>query len=221
MSYAPAISACPACSAAPLAQAMADKRASVSAMQLSLPGIHCAACISGVERALLALPGVTSARVNLSLKRVTIEAPTLEPETLIETLAAKGYEALPLDTDILSATAQDATGRALLVRLAVAGFAMMNVMLFSVAVWSGASAATQNMFHWLSAGIAVPALLFSAQVFAKSAVSALKVGRLNMDAARHHCRGRHAPPCQRQRADPRRYNRRAARYAPACGRDRH
>jgi len=181
MSYAPAISACPACSAAPLAQEIAAKRASVTAMQLSLPGIHCAACISGVERALLAVPGVTSARVNLSLKRVTIEAPTLEPETLIETLAAKGYEALPLDADILTATAQDAAGRALLVRLAVAGFAMMNVMLFSVAVWSGASAATQNMFHWLSAGIAVPALAFSAQVFAKSAWGALRVGRLNMD----------------------------------------
>ena len=181
MSYAPAISACPACSAAPLAQEIASKRASLMAKQLSLPGIHCAACIAGVERALMALPGVTSARVNLSLKRVTIEAPTLEPETLIEALAAKGYEALPLDADILSATAQDATGRAMLVRLAVAGFAMMNVMLFSVAVWSGASSATQTMFHWLSAGIAVPALLFSAQVFAKSAWSALRVGRLNMD----------------------------------------
>ncbi len=180
MSYAPAISACPACSAAPLAQSIANKPASVTAVQLSLPGIHCAACIAGVERALLALSGVTSARVNLSLKRVTIEASGLEPETLIDALAVQGYEALPLDADLLNAN-QDPTGRALLVRLAVAGFAMMNVMLFSVAVWSGASAATQVMFHWLSAGIAVPALLFSAQVFVKSAWKALKVGRLNMD----------------------------------------
>ncbi len=75
----------------------------------------------------------------------------------------------------------DIQGRALLLRVAVAGFAMMNVMLFSVAVWSGASAATQMLFHWLSAAIAIPALFFSAQVFVRSAWGALRVGRLNMD----------------------------------------
>ena len=47
----------------------------------------------------------------------------------------------------------------------------------SVAVWSGASEATQKMFHWIAAGIAVPALLYSAQVFVVSAWSALKHAR--------------------------------------------
>ena len=75
----------------------------------------------------------------------------------------------------------DATGRALLLRLAVAGFAMMNVMLFSVAVWSGAAQATQVMFHWISAMITLPIIAFSAQPFFRNAFGALRGARLNMD----------------------------------------
>jgi P-type Cu2+ transporter len=37
-------------------------------------------------------------------------------------------------------TETDRQGRDLLMRLGVAGFAMMNIMLLSVAVWSGAEA---------------------------------------------------------------------------------
>ncbi|MGI9394550.1 MAG: copper-translocating P-type ATPase, partial [Boseongicola sp.] len=105
----------------------------------------------------------------------------LEPEVLIDALSAAGYEAHPLDASMLSTDESDLASRALLLRVAVAGFAMMNVMMFSVAVWSGASAATQVMFHWISAAIAVPALIYSAQVFAVSAWGALRVARLNMD----------------------------------------
>lgn len=175
------VSACPACDAAPLAQAIAARAQVENGTVLSLPSIHCAACISGVERLLTDMHGVNAARVNLSRKRVTVDAPDVSPETLVDALAAGGYEALPLDADMLSATENDPVGRALLLRVAVAGFAMMNVMLFSVANWSGAAEATQVMFHWLSGAIAIPALLFSAQVFVKSAWGALRAGRLNMD----------------------------------------
>ena len=148
---------------------------------LSLPHIHCAGCIRGVESTLMAIPGVKSARVNLSRKRVSIDAGPVTPEALVLALSDAGYEALVLDAALVAASDADAAGRLLLLRIAVAGFAMMNVMLFSVAVWSGATAATQIMFHWIAAGIAVPALCFSAQVFVASAWSALRVGRLNMD----------------------------------------
>jgi Cu2+-exporting ATPase len=170
-----------ACNAAPLAQSKTGSGDIRSDVVLSLPGIHCAGCISGVERALRDVPGVRAARVNLSRKRATIEAKDVEPETLVSALSDAGYEAHVLDGSLLYAPAADDAAQALLVRLAVAGFALMNVMPFSVAVWSGAAATTQVLFHWISAGIAIPALIYSAQVFATSAWSALRVGRLNMD----------------------------------------
>lgn len=177
------ISACPACSAAPAAEDMAERAAQKDArLALSLPTIHCAACISAVERRLAAEPGVKSARVNLTLKRATIEAgPDVTARQLVQVLDDIGYEAHELDAGTLSATQTDRAGRELLMRLAVAGFASMNVMLLSVSVWSGAEDATRDMFHWISAAITLPTIAFSGQPFFRSAWGALKVGRLNMD----------------------------------------
>lgn len=149
---------------------------------LSLPTISCQGCIAAVERGLNAHPGVHNARVNLTLKRALIEAdPSLRAADLIPVLEGLGYEAHELDQGALATPATDKAGRELLLRLAVAGFAMMNVMLLSVSVWSGASDATRDLFHWISAAIAIPAIAYSAQPFFRNAYSALSVGRLNMD----------------------------------------
>lgn len=175
-------SACPACDAAPLAQRLAD-RAEIAqgTVILSLPTAHCAACITDVETALTAHPGVKSARVNLTLRRVTVDAPGLTADDLIPVLAGVGYEAHELDPDALSATTADRQGRDLLMRIGVSGFAMMNIMILSVAVWSGAEAATRDLFHWISGAIALPTVFFAGQPFFRSAWSALRVGRLGMD----------------------------------------
>jgi len=179
-----AVIACPACAAAPAPAAAPPHAAGpLRRIELSLPAIHCAACIAGVERALLAEPGVAAARVNLTLKRAaaTVEdAPGAEAR-LIAALEARGYEARPLDSAALEATRQDAEGRALLARIGVAGFASMNVMLLSVAVWSGAETSTRDLMHWVSAAIALPAVAFSAWPFFRSGFRALAAGRLDMD----------------------------------------
>ncbi|WP_435660173.1 heavy metal translocating P-type ATPase [Leisingera caerulea] len=176
----PSLAACPACIAAP--HDSADQAPTEARLALSLPGIHCQACISAVERELNAHPGVHSARVNLTLKRALIEAdPDVRAADLIPVLERIGYEAHELDLAALAATQNDKAGRDLLMRLAVAGFASMNVMLLSVSVWSGASDATRDMFHWISAAITFPAIIFSAQPFFANAWSALRVRRLNMD----------------------------------------
>jgi Cu2+-exporting ATPase len=182
-SLAPSLSACPACVAAPATEALAAQRTErASGLMLSLPTAHCAACISDVERTLAAMPGVNSARVNLTLKRVSVSAsPDITAEALIERLKSVGYPAHELDPGLLSATETDRRGRDLLMRLGVAGFAMMNIMLLSVAVWSGAEAATRDLFHWISAAIALPTLAFSGQPFFASAWASLRAGRLGMD----------------------------------------
>ena len=179
----PGISACPACSAAPAAQALAHQDTVLDArIALSLPTIHCAACISAVEDVLNAYPGVHNARVNLTMKRASIEAsPDVMPDALVRAVRAIGYEAHELDAGTLSATTTDKAGRDLLMRLAVAGFAAMNVMLLSVSVWSGAADATRDMFHWISALITMPVIVFSGQPFYRNAWAALRHGRLNMD----------------------------------------
>lgn len=179
----PQASACPACAAAPAAEALAalDQPKDVR-LALSLPSIHCAACISTVEQALNRHPGIISARVNLTLKRASIEAdPEVTADELVGVLEKIGFEAHELDAGSLSATQNDRAGRDLLMRLAVAGFASMNVMLLSVSVWSGAEDATRDMFHWISAAIALPTIAFSGKPFFVNAWAALKHARLNMD----------------------------------------
>ena len=172
--------ACPGCLAAPVTAV--DAPPDKAQIALSLPGIHCQGCISTIERGLHAQPGVKSARVNLTLKRALIEAePDVTATGLVQVLEGLGYEAHELDSGALSATQNDAAGRALLVRLAVAGFASMNVMLLSVSVWSGATDATRDMFHWISAAITLPAIAYAAQPFFANAWTALSVRRLNMD----------------------------------------
>ncbi len=179
------LSACPACVAAPAAEAVAEaaRQAEPARLLLSVPGAHCAACISTLEKGLEKVPGVRSARVNLTLKRISVEAePDLTAADLVPEVERLGYQAHELDAGMLSATDTDATGRDLLMRLAVAGFAMMNVMLLSVAVWSGAEGVTRDMFHWISAAIALPTVAFSGQPFFRSALAGFRAGRFNMDA---------------------------------------
>ena len=175
-------SACPACAAAPAAEALAARALPDARIALSLPTIHCAACISKIETALNAHPQVRSARVNLTLKRASIDAaPGVTAEEMRALVEGLGYEAHELDAGTLNATATDRAGRDLLMRLAVAGFAAMNVMLLSVSVWSGAEAATRDMFHWISAAITLPAIAFAGVPFYRNAWAALRQGRLNMD----------------------------------------
>lgn len=177
----PGPAACPGCVGAP-GQHTTKPLDEEARLVLSLPTIHCAGCISSVERALNATPGVHTSRVNLTLKRASVDAdPDVAVGDLITVLDHAGFEAHELDAGALAATETDRTGRDLLMRLGVSGFAMMNVMLLSISVWAGADAATRDLFHWISAAITLPAIAFCAQPFFKHAWSALRVGRMNMD----------------------------------------
>ena len=145
---------------------------------LSVPGIHCGGCIQKIEKALTALDGVEHARVNLSTRRVAVRWRDGAPPPLVSTLRRLGYDA---HLDDAATEKADGTLAELVRALAVAGFAASNIMMLSVAVWSGAEPATRDLFHWISAGLALPALAYSGRPFFRSAWASLRHGRTNMD----------------------------------------
>jgi Cu2+-exporting ATPase len=146
---------------------------------LSVPAMHCAGCMSKVERGLAALPGVAQARVNLSARTVSVKhSPAVDTQDLVSALAGDGFAARPRRDELAP---QRSAARPLLAPLAVAFFAAMNVMTLSVSIWSGADGATRSLFHWISALIAVPAIAYAGHPFFRSAWGALRHGRTNMD----------------------------------------
>lgn len=146
---------------------------------LSVPAIHCVACIRTIEKALGGLAGVESARANLSAKRVTIRwQANGSPPPFVDTLKQAGFEAHLFD---IESSKDDGALSELIRALAVAGFASSNIMLLSVSIWSGAEAETRDLFHWLSMFIALPALAYSGWIFFRSGWRALRHGRTNMD----------------------------------------
>lgn len=146
---------------------------------LVVPGMHCGGCMAKVERALSAVPGVTSARVNLTAKQVRAEhGRGVETADLIAALDAVGFASQPRTEELTKAPS---AVRPLLAPLGVAAFASMNVMLLSVSVWSGAEGSTRSLFHWISALIGIPAIAYSGTPFFRSAYAVLKRARTNMD----------------------------------------
>lgn len=176
-------SACPACTAVPATEALAAQSPQPDARILvSVPAVHCAGCISTIERDLADMPDIRSARLNLTLKRLSVDAKAgVEAHHVIARLEQLGYEAHEMDAGTLSMTETERQGRDLLMRVGVSGFAMMNIMLLSVAVWAGAEGPTRDLFHLISALIAVPTVAFAGQPFFRNAWRALRAGRMDMD----------------------------------------
>ncbi|WP_262031274.1 heavy metal translocating P-type ATPase [Microvirga sp. Mcv34] len=170
----------PGCSPDEIRLASRDLGDGARQTDLSVPGVHCAACIAAVERTLRKLPGIEAARVNLSMKRVAVTWRSADgaPPDLIGALRGIGYEAhlFAIERD-----AKDPELARLVKALALAGFCAMNIMMLSVSVWAGADAGTRQAFHLISALLALPALLYSGRIFYASAWSALRHGRTNMD----------------------------------------
>jgi len=146
----------------------------------SVPGIHCAGCIAKIEKGLAAVPGIVGARVNFGAKRVAIDHfSELDIPQLQAAIGRIGFDAQPI-LDPQAEAGNSETG-SLLKAAGVAGFAAMNIMLLSVSIWSGAEGATRDLFHLISALIAIPAVAYSGQPFFRSAWGALRHGRTNMD----------------------------------------
>lgn len=150
---------------------------------LLVEGIHCAACVWLIERGMMRISGVQSANVNLAGKRLHLrwDSQRVKLSTLIAALAKIDYAGVPYDPEVAEGVMKK-TNRALLFRLFFAGFAMMNLTLISVALYSGADQGQfRSFFHWMGFALATPTLLYSAFPFYKGAWGGLRNGRLTMD----------------------------------------
>jgi P-type Cu+ transporter len=78
----------PACAPAPPASEAAE-----ASMSLSLRGMHCASCVTTIENALAAVPGVARASVNLATGRAEVRGADLDPGRLVAAVRASGYDA--------------------------------------------------------------------------------------------------------------------------------
>lgn len=148
---------------------------------ISVPSIHCGQCISTIEKAVRSLPGVKAVRVNLSLRRagVTLQDQRQSPLEFVDAIEALGYKVFVLEEQ--AQRHADREFHKLVKALAVAGFAAANIMLLSVSVWTGADGAARDMFHFISAVIAIPSIAYAGQPFFQSAARALRSRRMNMD----------------------------------------
>jgi Cu2+-exporting ATPase len=155
-------------------------------LHLLVDGAHCAACIGAIEGRLTADPCVTGARLNLALRRLSVEwqGEARHADALAGAVEALGYKVAPFDPAHLARLDRD-TGREWLRALAISAFASSNVMMLSLAVWAGQAQdmapGTQALFQWLAALVTVPAVAVAGRPFFRSAVRAVRAGRSNID----------------------------------------
>lgn len=152
-------------------------------IHLLVEGIHCAACVWLIERGLQRVPGVVSANVNLSGKRLHLRWDNSKSKLsdMIRALVRIGYSAVPYDSESAEGAIRK-TNRALLFRLFFAGFAAMNMMWIAIALYSGANQDEfRGFFHWIGLVLATPTLLYSAYPFFRGAAGGLRAAHLTMD----------------------------------------
>ena len=104
-------------------------------IRLSISGMSCAGCVTAVETALLAVPGVTEASVNLADRSADVNG-SAAPQALVAAIEAAGYDAAELkgiDDEAIKQAAEHAHYRRLWRNSIVA--AAVGVPLFIAGLW--------------------------------------------------------------------------------------
>ncbi len=153
---------------------------------LVVQGMYCAACADTVEAALKAQPGVLRAEVNAASRRLRLhwDPKQIRLSELAQAVGRSGYRVLPL-SQALSLGQRLAETRKALWRLFVAGFCMMQVMMYAwpayVSEPGEIPADIAQLLNWGSWIVSIPVLLFASGPFLGGAWRDLKQGRVGMD----------------------------------------
>jgi len=153
---------------------------------LALEGMHCAACALTVEEVLRGLPGVDAVQVNgvTATVRLQWQPQATRPSAWMAALGRAGYGALPAG-DLLLAGRRVAAQRLMLWRWLVAGFCMMQVMMYAAPAYLAPPGEItpdiQALLGWASWVLTLPVLLFSCWPFFSAALRDVRRLRIGMD----------------------------------------
>ena len=152
---------------------------------LILEGITCAACVWLNESHVRRQPGVTAVDINYTTRRARVrwDERVTRLSAILEAIAAIGYRAHPYDIGRSEELAQKERKTALW-RLFVAGFGMMQVMMYAVPVYladGDMTADIEQLMRWASLILTTPVMLYSAAPFFLSAWRDMRLRRVGMD----------------------------------------
>ena len=152
---------------------------------LLLEGITCAACIWLNEQHVARLPGVTAIDINYATRRARVrwDDSRVKLSDILGAIAAIGYRAYPYDAakneEIFRKERRDA-----LWRLWVAGFGMMQVMMYAYPVYIANGEMTadiESLMRWASLALTLPVIFYSAAPFFRNAWRDVRLRRVGMD----------------------------------------
>ena len=153
---------------------------------LLLEGVRCAACTWLIEQSLRRMPGVLGAEVHYADHRATVrwDPARLQLSSILRAVTRIGYRASPFDPQRIAPLAR-AERRDALWRLFVAGFGMMQVMMYAVPVYlAGVAEMTadiEQLMRWASFVLTVPVVLYAAGSFFSGAARSLRSRQLDMN----------------------------------------
>lgn len=152
---------------------------------LLLEGMTCAACLWLIERHLMNQIGVASVEINYATRRARIawDLTKTKLSQILESVAQIGYRAYPYDAAKNEALNKKERKDALW-RLWVAGFGMMQVMMYAFPVYiadGDMSPEIENLMRWAGFLLTLPVIFYSAAPFFKNAYRDLKIRHLGMD----------------------------------------
>jgi P-type Cu+ transporter len=150
----------------------------------TLGGLHCAACVARVERALREAPGVDRAQVNLATRRAKVHFDPRHTgvDNLKQAVAAAGYEVESWAEEAPPPPPPEAEARILRRRFLIALALSLPVMLGHVVPplphWLGLGHTTWHVLLFL---FTTPVLFYSGASFFAGALKAARHGATNMD----------------------------------------
>jgi Cu2+-exporting ATPase len=156
--------------------------------RLSISGMHCAACTQIIEYRLQKMAGVSQFKINSASHRAEIswDPKKVSLGQIIESISTLGYGALPVGS---TGELIDREGKINLWRIFVAGFAMMQVMMYALPAYltpvsqidGDLTPDIDRLLKLASLAITLPVIIFSAWPFFQSAIRDIRNRHIGMD----------------------------------------